>query len=59
MNAIALDPECGPAYERRGAVYFDLGEKTKARALPKELASSLPSIEAIETELSRNPEKKK
>lgn len=30
-RAIELDPKCGPAYERRGAVYFDLGDKEKAR----------------------------
>lgn len=31
-RAIGLDPKCAPAYERRGAVYFDLGDKERARA---------------------------
>ena len=30
--AITLNPSCAPAYKRRGAVYFDLGEKVKAMA---------------------------
>ena len=31
-QAIVLDQEFAPAYKRRGAVYFDLGEKAKAHA---------------------------